>query len=210
MVVLVCRESRKSPRHFDENADFSSNTCKMRRVLLILAIASLFTQCRSTKIYIVRHAEKSTMPAGDPDLTAEGRARAQALSDLLRDKNIRQIYSTETRRTRQTVEPLSLQLGVPVSPYANDTLLKFLYRVLDTEQNTVIVGHSNTVLTMLDELSLTHDKAEIPDNDYDNLFVVMAKPKNGPGGYKLRLKERTYGRKSPDPSDSSRPQTMMR
>ena len=193
-----------------KNADFSSNSCDMSRTLLMLVIATLFAQCHSTRIYIVRHAEKSTMPAGDPDLTAEGRARAQALADLLRDKDIRQIYSTETRRTRQTAEPLSLQVGVPVAPYANDTLLKFLYRVLDAEQNTVIVGHSNTVLKMLDEWSLSLAKQDIPDNDYDNLFVISAKPKNGPGGYKLRLKERTYGRKSPDPADSSRSQMNMR
>jgi phosphohistidine phosphatase SixA len=97
-------------------------------------------------------------------------------------KDIRQIYSTETRRTRQTAEPLSLQIGVPVRTYANDTLLKFLYRVLDEEKNTVIVGHSNSVLKMLDEWSLKHSIKEIPDNDYDNLFVVSAKPKNGSGG----------------------------
>lgn len=193
-----------------KNADFSNKNNHMFRALLILAIVSLFTECRSTRIYIVRHAEKSTMPAGDPDLTAEGRERAQALADLLRDKEIRQIFSTETRRTRQTAEPLSLQLGVPVSPYANDTLLKFLYRVLDAEQHTLIVGHSNTVLRMLDEWSLSHAAAEIPDNDYDNLFIISAKPKNGPGGYKLRLRERTYGRKSPGASDSTRPRMTMR
>ncbi len=182
----------------------------MTRSLLILVTALLLTQCRSTKVYIVRHAEKSTQPAGDPDLTAQGRARADALADLLRGEDIRQIYSTETRRTRQTAEPLSLQTGVPVRAYANDTLLKFLYRVLDEEKNTVIVGHSNTVLKMLDEWSLNHSIREIPDNDYDNLFVVSAKPRNGPGGYKLRLKERTYGKKSPDPADSTRPTMTMR
>jgi broad specificity phosphatase PhoE len=195
---------------FDENADFSKNYYRMTRSLLILVTALLLTQCRSTKVYIVRHAEKSTQPAGDPDLTAQGRARADALADLLRGEDIRQIYSTETRRTRQTAEPLSLQTGVPVRAYANDTLLKFLYRVLDEEKNTVIVGHSNTVLKMLDEWSLNHSIREIPDNDYDNLFVVSAKPRNGPGGYKLRLKERTYGKKSPDPADSTRPTMTMR
>jgi broad specificity phosphatase PhoE len=194
---------------FDENPDFSMNYSCMIRSLLLLFTAVLLTQCRSTKVYIVRHAEKSTQPAGDPDLTALGRARAEALADLLRGEDIRQIYSTETRRTRQTAEPLSLQTGVPVRAYANDTLLKFLYRVLDEEKNTVIVGHSNTVLKMLDEWSLRHSTREIPDNDYDNLFVVSAKPRNGPGGYKLRLKERTYGKKSPDRADSTRSTMKM-
>jgi phosphohistidine phosphatase SixA len=182
----------------------------MSRLLLLCTIICLLTRCNTTRVYIVRHAEKSAAPAGDPDLTPEGRERAKALADLLRDKGIQMLYSTETRRTRQTAEPLSLQLGVPVQPYANDTLLKFLYRVLDADKNTLIVGHSNTVMKMLDEWSLSHMKKEIPDNDYDNLFIVSAKPRNGPGGYKLRLKERTYGKKSPSPSDTARSTMMMR
>lgn len=177
----------------------------MKLSLLCILMAITMVQCHSTKLYIVRHAEKSTNPPKDPDLTEEGRLRAQNLAGNLRKSKIRSIYTTETRRTMQTAEPLSLQESLPIQHYKNDTLLKFLYRVLDAEQNALIVGHSNTVLPMLTELGLKPTIKEIPDNDYDNLFIVTLKSKDGTGGYNLKLKQTTYGKKSPSVSDTSRP-----
>ncbi len=129
--------------------------------------------CNTSKVYIVRHAEKSTNPPKDPDLTAEGRERAENLAMLLKNKKIKAVYSTDTRRTKQTAEPFSLQEGLSIQSYNNDTLQKFLYKILDAEQNTLIVGHSNTVIRMLTELDLKPTIKEIPDNDYDNLFMVI-------------------------------------
>jgi len=181
----------------------------MKKIILLLLLSAVLVQCRSTRVYIVRHAEKGKVPANDPDLTEEGRARAQTLASTLRNKDIKAIYSTQTRRTQQTAEPLSLQTGVAVRTYANDTLLKFLYRVLDAEQNTLIVGHSNTVLRMVQELSLKPSLKEIADNDYDNMFIIVLKSKDGPGGYQLKLKERTYGKRSPNVHDTARQATRM-
>jgi phosphohistidine phosphatase SixA len=166
-------------------------------------------QCKSTKVYIVRHAEKSTNPPQDPDLTAEGRARAENLAMELKNKGITEVYSTDTRRTRQTAEPFSLQSGVQVKLYKNDTLLKFLYHVLDAEKNTLIVGHSNTTVQMLKELGLNPSIKSIPDNDYDNLFIITLKSKETTGGYNLKLREKTYGKKSPAVSDSIVKKTVM-
>jgi broad specificity phosphatase PhoE len=203
------KEAEKEPVSGEKDR-LSHNQCiQMKRLLLILLLPFLLVHCRSTKVYIVRHAEKGTMPANDPDLTAAGRARAQSLAAYLRKKEIKAIYSTQTKRTLQTAEPLSLQTGVPVSTYSNDTLPKFLFRVLDAEKNTLIVGHSNTVLKMVQDLSLRTSIKEIPDNDYDNLFIIILKSKDGPGGYELRLKERTYGKKSPNTKDTARQATMM-
>jgi hypothetical protein len=73
---------------------------------------------------------------------------------------------------------------------------KFLYRVLESGENALVVGHSNTVLKMIEELDLRPSKKEIPDVEYDNLFVVYLKSKNGRGGYALQLKELKYGASS--------------
>ncbi|HEV8080637.1 MAG TPA: histidine phosphatase family protein, partial [Chitinophagaceae bacterium] len=55
-----------------------------------------FIGCQSTSnIYIIRHAEKSAEPANDPHLTSEGKQRAETLKDLLKDKNIKAIFSTD-------------------------------------------------------------------------------------------------------------------
>jgi phosphohistidine phosphatase SixA len=177
----------------------------MKLWLLSFLMIMTMAQCQPTKLYIVRHAEKSTNPPKDPDLTEEGRLRAQNLAGNLKNKKIRAIYTTETRRTMQTAEPLSLQQSIPIRHYKNDTLLKFLYHVLDAEQNALIVGHSNSVLTMLKELGLQSSIKEIPENDYDNLFIITLKSKDGPGGYHLKLKQDTYWKKSPSVYDTSSP-----
>ena len=177
--------------------------------LFIIVICTM-VQCNAAKLYIVRHAEKSTNPPKDPDLTAEGRERAENLTELLKNKKIKAVYSTDTRRTRQTAEPFSLQEGLVIQSYKNDTLQKFLYNILDAEQNALIVGHSNTVIRMLTELDLKPSVKEIPDNDYDNLFIVTLMSKNGTGGYKLKLKEKTYGKKSPSVVDTAKPVMPMK
>ncbi len=97
-----------------------------------------------------------------------------------------------------------MQEGLAIQSYKNDTLQKFLYNILDAEQNALIVGHSNTVIRMLTELDLKPSIKEIPDNDYDNLYIVTLMSKNGTGGYKLKLKEKTYGKKSPSVSDTTK------
>jgi phosphohistidine phosphatase SixA len=181
----------------------------MKLLGLFIIVICTMVQCNSTKVYIVRHAEKSTNPPKDPDLTDEGRERAETLAILLKNKNIRAVYSTDTRRTKQTAEPFTLQEGLAIQSYKNDTLQKFLYHVLDAEQNALIVGHSNTVIRMLTELGLHPAIKVIPENDYDNFYIVTLKAKNGSGGYKLKLNEKTYGKKSPADSDTSKPVMQM-
>jgi broad specificity phosphatase PhoE len=182
----------------------------MKIVSILLLIICTMVQCSHTKLYIVRHAEKSTQPADNPDLTVDGRQRAEDLASMLKNSEIKTIYSTETSRTQQTAAPLSIQKGITVQPYKNDTLPKFLHRVLDAGQNALIVGHSNTVIKMLRELGLQPSINEIADNDYDNFFIVTLKSRNGPGNYQLKLKQKTYGKKSPSEPDSNKASVNMK
>ncbi len=171
------------------------------KIFVIAALASvLFIHCTSTKIYIVRHAEKDSV-GQDPDLTAAGLQRAIDLADQLSNKKIRNIYSTNTNRTKQTATPLSERKNLKIQVYENDTLQKFLYRILESGDNALIVGHSNTTLRMLKELSLSPAMNSIADDDYDNLFIVTLKSRSGPSGFDLKLKETTYGKKSPAPAN---------
>ncbi len=160
--------------------------------LLAILVFSCYS-CSSAKIFFVRHAEKSTATKTDPPLTPEGEQRARDLEKVLRGKKIRHIYSTQTKRTVSTAKPLSEFISVPIEYYTHDTMPKFLYRVLESGENALVVGHSNTVLKMIEELDLRPSKKEIPDNEYDNLFVVYLSSKNGRGGYTLKLRELKYG-----------------
>ncbi len=166
----------------------------MKFFILSACIVFLFlTSCSSIHhIYIVRHAEKSTEPADDPHLTAEGRLRAEALGELLKDRDIKAIFSTHTNRTMETATPLSKLVNLPIEYYGNDTLPAFLKRVIALDQNVLIVGHSNTSITMISDLGLDHTITFIPDDDYDNLFVIDIKK-----GKAVKITETTYGALSP-------------
>ena len=142
-----------------------------------LFLSGLFLiSCQSTKdIYIVRHAEKSTEPANDPHLTAEGKLRAETLKDILKDKKIKAIFSTEKQRTVETATPLSKLMNIPIQYYGNDTLKIFLQMVTGLKKNALIIGHSNTCITMISTLNLPYTITFIPDNGYENIFILKIK-----------------------------------
>ncbi|TDB66939.1 histidine phosphatase family protein [Arundinibacter roseus] len=140
--------------------------------LLLIGISS----CSTSTIYLVRHAEKASQPVQDPPLTAIGEQRAEDLLNVLRDKNIQYVYSTPTARTQATAAPLAKQMNVEIRPYGTDTLWEVARHLAKLKNgNTLVVGHSNTLLPLLDQFPVSHKKSSIPDSDYDNLFIVEVK-----------------------------------
>src|SRR5207302_7571372 len=76
--------------------------------LVGLAFSSSFSQ---STVFIVRHAEKAD-DSKDAELSEAGRARAEALANMLRDSKIGVICTTEFKRTQQTAAPLAKALGL--------------------------------------------------------------------------------------------------
>jgi broad specificity phosphatase PhoE len=165
-------------------------------VLLNFMIVILLVGCGPTRIYVVRHAEKAMDGSKDPELTLLGEERAKALASVLRNRKIERIYATETKRTEGTAKPLAELMNKPILHYSNDTMPQFIIKILDSAVNTLIVGHSNTVLKILLDMGLNPIIKEIGDNDYDNIFIVSLRNQNGRVGYRMTLDETHYG-KSP-------------
>ncbi|MEP7319391.1 MAG: histidine phosphatase family protein, partial [Panacibacter sp.] len=120
--------------------------------------------------------------------------RAEALSVVLSTKNIAAIFSTNTLRTTQTATPLSNATGKPITLYSNDTMSLFVNRLQQFRSNVLVVGHSNTVLQLLDSFHLAHNIQNIADNDFDNLFIIKTKRFFRTS---TSLTETTYGALSP-------------
>ena len=57
-----------------------------------------------TVLILIRHGEKVD-ESQDADLNDAGQARAHALAAMLKDAGIQAIYSTDYRRTLETVKP---------------------------------------------------------------------------------------------------------
>ncbi len=133
-----------------------------------------------TVVYLVRHAEKdiSNPSEQDPDLTPGGLARAEALRDLLEEQEIAALYTTKYKRNRSTLQPLAEAEGLQMKVYEahsfnslKDTILKD-----HAGQTVVVVGHSNTVLPIIEEFGAKRPVPDISETQYDYLFKVTVLP----------------------------------
>ena len=69
--------------------------------------------CEATAI-LIRHADITGDPATNPDLNANGLARAVELVHLLGDAGIKKIYTTKKRRSQQTAQFLADALHITI------------------------------------------------------------------------------------------------
>ena len=128
-----------------------------------------------TTVYLVRHAERdSTSNPADPTLSAVGRVRAQALRQLLARRHPVALFTTNTLRSRATLAPLAeaLKLEPQVYDPRETTALAVRLRQEYRGKAVVVVGHSNTLLPLMESLGGTAPVEEIGENDYDYLFTV--------------------------------------
>lgn len=129
----------------------------------------------ATVIYLVRHAEKAKEGGRDPLLTKEGVQRALRLSTILSDAKIEEIYSTEYQRTQLTAAPTAKVVGKSVQAY-NPRDLKGFAETLKANQlgnRLLIVGHSNTTPTLVNQLIGMEKFSMIEESEYGDLFVVI-------------------------------------
>lgn len=133
------------------------------------------TRSAATTVYLVRHAERDTAAnQTDPALSAVGLVRAQALSQLLARRHPAALFTTDTRRTRATLVPLSAatQLTPQVYDAADPAALAGRIRQEYAGKTVVVVGHSNTLLPLIEALGGAPPVEEINENEYDYLFTV--------------------------------------
>ncbi len=146
-------------------------------LLAVGTVSCSHIRTSSTIVLIVRHAEKAS-DAEDSPLTQAGRQRAQALVHVAADAGVRAIYSTQFKRSRDTVEPLAERLGVAITEVPVDLQRpgdygKLLAREImekHSGQTVVVVGHGNTIPSIVE--GLTGRAVSLGDIAYSDLLVV--------------------------------------
>lgn len=177
----------------------------MRYFLFLFSLLLLLASCSTQRYYIVRHAEKAassastTMNSSNPPLTDAGKKRAEDLKEVLKTKRIGYIFSTNTIRTTETAEPTRAYFGLTTEIYPPVPDDAFINRLKALKKNALIVGHSNTVDDIVNKLSGTKYLSDLPETEYDHLFVVIKK------GKKWKFESLYYGQRWPAPSTISPP-----
>lgn len=145
---------------------------------IAVGLAWFFESQATTTMIFVRHTEKAQQPADDPSLSAAGRKRAAELARQLVDADvvagIDAIYSTPFRRTVETAQPVAEALGLEINRYDPDDNEAVLARILKNHKGKIIlvVGHSNTVPTLMADLGASKKVPPIAEDEYDNIYVV--------------------------------------
>jgi phosphohistidine phosphatase SixA len=157
-------------------------------VLLLMGVGTSASAPESdfnvTTIFLVRHAEKGAAQTNDPDLTESGRKRAEELAHVLKDANVKAIYTSQVIRTQHTAEPLATALGITITAIpvqmsisnprevSQESIRGITDKIYShSGENALIVGHSNTIPEIIRALGGDHIPT-IDETAYDDLFVV--------------------------------------
>jgi phosphohistidine phosphatase SixA len=145
--------------------------------LALVAAWTWFT-ANSTTVIVIRHAEKETVAAADPALSAAGEARAALLARMFGDTKgagrLDAIYVSATLRSRSTAAPLAARLGIaPVVSAAEDPqeLARQVLRE-NSGKRVMVIGHVNTLPEIVSALADRSDIPSIDERDFATMYVV--------------------------------------
>jgi len=150
----------------------------MRKQILLYIFAWCFigqataTESNNTyTLYLVRHAEKQLNNGHDPNLSKMGNLRSHQLADWFQDKVIKDIWSSDYKRTRDTAKPLVESLGFDLNIYDPDDQTTLVKTLTNRRNTALIVGHSNTI-PGLARLLCDCSMADMDDSEYERLIVI--------------------------------------
>lgn len=145
---------------------------------IAIGLAWFFESQATTTMIFVRHAEKAGLSGDDPGLSAAGQRRAAELARQLVDADVvagvDAIYSTPYRRTKETAQPVADALDLPINIYDPSDNEAVLETILKNHKGKIIlvVGHSNTLPTLIADLGASKLVPPIAENEYDNIYVI--------------------------------------
>ena len=122
-------------------------------------------------IYLVRHAEKQTLP-DDPPLTSCGEKRAVALKEFWSDIPIDAVYSTDYKRTTGTAAPVADAKDLEIQTYAPNALEALKEMLMTKQQDAIVVGHSNTT-AVLAGLLIGEEMGSFDESIYNRIYQVV-------------------------------------
>ena len=144
------------------------------RLLLTIFLAFSIPENDCSTIYLIRHAEKVRINKTDrdPALNEKGMIRALNWRDFFIDKDISKIYSTNYKRTLETVKPIEEAIGVTAILYSPSNIDYKNFVLSNKGEIVLVVGHSNTIPDFVNELINDQVYSQIDDLNNSNLYIV--------------------------------------
>ena len=143
-------------------------------VFVLIAFAAVPIQAQHTKtIILVRHAEKADATSQDPDLSAEGKTRAEKLAKIVKRYKPGAIYSTDFKRTRDTVAPMADRRKLKIQIYDPKKPAELVDVVMKSNtKRFLIAGHSNTIPGLANLFGKKELFKNLDDSEYGAIWIV--------------------------------------
>lgn len=142
--------------------------------LFILLFSCNNIELECSTYYLIRHAEKVRLDPDnkDPELNDAGQNRAIVWQEYFNDLDIDKVYSTNYNRTMQTVHPFASKNELEISQYSPSKINYEDFLGSTIGDNVLIVGHSNTIPTFVNEIIKEIVYPDIEDSNNSNLYIV--------------------------------------
>lgn len=149
-------------------------------VFVLPAVFVIFTADitgqKSKTIILIRHAEKdvsATADPNDPSLAPEGKQRAERLWKAVKRYRPGALYSTDYRRTRETLSLVAAKRGLQIKlydPRKPETLIAELNG--SPVKRVLVTGHSNTIPALANLLMKKDVFKQLDDTEHSVIYVI--------------------------------------
>ena len=147
-------------------------------VAFCLFTASEIAAQNNKLIVLVRHTEKdASVPNNpDPELSAEGRERAQRFMKMAKKYRPHEIFSTNFKRTRQTAEPMAEKRKKEIQTYDPAKQADLVANIMASKNDRyLIVGHSNTIPALANLIAKKEVFRNLLETEYGVFWVIRMK-----------------------------------
>ncbi|WP_062060437.1 SixA phosphatase family protein [Aquimarina longa] len=128
----------------------------------------------TTTYFFIRHAEKELSDPNnkDPNLTKQGKIRAENWAKILTDTKVDLVYTTDYNRTQETAKPIAKSKNLSLSFYNPRNLNDLQFQKATKGKTVVIVGHSNTTPSFVNKIIGKEKYMPINEKNYSKLFII--------------------------------------
>jgi len=151
----------------------------MKKILLLFIVVLYSTtffaqENETTTYYFIRHAEKvrKDKTNKNPDLTKEGKNRAENWSLVFENIDFDLVYSTKYNRTIQTAEPTAKKKELEIQFYNPSHLYDPDFQSKTKGKTVLVVGHSNTTPLFVNDILGKEKYLQIDDKNNANLYIL--------------------------------------
>ena len=140
--------------------------------LFLVCVFIIDTAAQEKTILLVRHAEKID-DSQDPELSPQGKERAQRLVKTIGKYKPGGFFSTDFKRTRDTLAPLAAKREKKIEIYDPRKPQELIDTIMKSKtKRFVISGHSNTIPGLANLIAKKEVFKNLNDSEHSVIWLV--------------------------------------